>query len=292
MTAPNNEFNWFEFPIGGGQNKWRVRPTAVGTDNTPWDSLTPADIAKTNNPPTANRNQNTIKTYCEEFADFNLKFSFVSPNAKATFTLCTNANPTVAKVKGPQNWGNSGVKIFNLSATGGLEVQIHDSQSITAAIPSIDDVATNTGLNGCTLAQPGHLPFGQMCGSIYMKKVARRNTVNATAGWPVPTGSWNTFEIGFMAARYDAGGNRVRCPTITVKINGTAVLRKIGIANSMTNAREDDVYTHGPNKGAPLYCAGWKREKGPIFLQEHDNMVEFKEIEINPGYLFTVLRWG
>ncbi len=150
MGAGNQEFNWFEFT--NGAKKWRVRPTAVGTDDTKWDDLTPADIAKTDNPSATVRNKNTIQTYCE-FADFNLKLDFLCPDAKAIFTSCTS------KVKGPQNWGNSGVKIFNLSAGSGLEVQIHDSQPITVAIPGIDDVTVNTGLNGCATAQVGYVWF-------------------------------------------------------------------------------------------------------------------------------------
>ena len=90
-----------------------------------------------------------------------------------------------------------------------------------------------------------------------------------------------------MACRYDGNGNLVKLATVSVKINTTSVLTHIGIPNSMTMNRQDDDYPAGPNKGNPVYPGGanWKREFGPIYLQEHDNMIEFKDIRINPDWL-------
>ena len=88
-----------------------------------------------------------------------------------------------------------------------------------------------------------------------------------------------------MSPRYN-GATRVRCATISVRINGTAVLTKVAIPNALNQAsQEDDKYKHGPKQGQWIYCPGWKREKGYLILQEHDNMVDFKEIKIDAGWL-------
>ena len=90
-----------------------------------------------------------------------------------------------------------------------------------------------------------------------------------------------------MARRYDSNGSLTKLATVTVKINNVTVLHAFGIPNSMTSDRQDDEYLAGANKGDAVYpgTSGWKRESGFILLQEHDNMVEFKDIQINPDWL-------
>ena len=196
-------------------------------------------------------------------------------------------------VEGPRNWGNSGVKIFNLSAVNGAEIAISDfvwgkTEFATNAAPG-DTVPSD--VDKCESGTE-RLTYGQLCGAIYDKHspqakppiIAGVSAVND----PRPSGNdWNTLEIGFMACRYDGNGNLVKLATVSVKINTTSVLTHIGIPNSMTMNRQDDDYPAGPNKGNPVYPGGanWKREFGPIYLQEHDNMIEFKDIRINPDWL-------
>lgn len=90
-----------------------------------------------------------------------------------------------------------------------------------------------------------------------------------------------------MARRYNASGAVVKDATVTVKINNVTVLHRCANKNKMTEEQQDDDYLAGPNKGDPVYPGGdgWKREFGFILLQEHDNMVQFKDIRINPDWL-------
>ena len=92
-----------------------------------------------------------------------------------------------------------------------------------------------------------------------------------------------------MAARYDSGGALKKKATVTVKINGNAVLTHVGVPNFQpTDNKIPDKYLAGPNKGQWVYGTtgiGWTRDSGYILLQEHDNMVQFRDIRINPDWL-------
>lgn len=203
---------------------------------------------------------------------------------RSVWTDCNSA------VKGPRNWGNSGVKIFNFSAANGAEIAISDFVWPPGTAYNPADGLVPASVQVCTSGTQ-RLPYKQICGAIYDKTAPQSlpqiNPGTSAANDPTPNGTWNDLEIGFMARRYDASGTVVKLATVTVKINNVTVLHRVGIGNSMTSNQQDDDYLAGPNKGDPVYPGGnnWKREFGFILLQEHDNMVQFKDIRINPDWL-------
>lgn len=244
------EFNWLVTSSGA----WRVKPTSAIVEE----------------PPTTNRNQNTIATK-RHFTDFVLSFQFRCPDARNVFTVCDDENVRIAKTRGPQNWGNSGVKIFNKSASKGLEVQILDSRFDTPPNWS-SDVTLNTGHNGCSDDCNGHLPFGQICGSIYMKKVAKQDALYEALGWPYPIGCWNDMRIEFNTRVYNQSMEVLKNPSVRVFINSVNMIDE-SFDLSLT---ENIVQKNG------RYL-----ESGPIILQEHDNMVEFRNLSVEVAEQFV-----
>ena len=92
------------------------------------------------------------------------------------------------------------------------------------------------------------------CGGIY--KVGRP-LVNMCA----PPTQWQTYDITFRAPRFDSAGNSVSKPTLTVIHNGVKVHDK-------TEAR-------GPTTAS---LGGKASKPGGIYLQDHGNQVEFRNI--------------
>ncbi|WP_434739486.1 family 16 glycoside hydrolase [Micromonospora sp. SH-82] len=126
-----------------------------------------------------------------------------------------------------QNRGNSGVYLQER-----YEIQILDSYGD----PTLD---TNEA------------------GAVYLQKAP---DVNAAT----PPGTWQTYEIEYRAARYDAAGAKVENARVTVDWNGTRV--------------HDDVAVTGPTGGnIPEGPA-----TGSIRLQDHQNPVQFRNIWIEP----------
>ena len=245
------EFNWNIDSSG----IWQVKPTSACVE-----------------PPITNRNQNTIVTK-RNFTDFVLAFQFRCPNAREVFTVRNNANVRIAKTRGPQNWGNSGVKIFNNSASNGIEVQILDSKF--NHIPpcwSPSDINLNTGHNGCSTDNNGYLPFGQICGSIYMKAAASCDPLYEAQGWPSPTGQWNDMRIEFNTRVYDKSMNVLSNPIVKVFINNENVVDKQFDLSLTDNVVQEN---------------GRFYESGPIILQEHDNMVEFRGLSAGASGQFA-----
>lgn len=266
-------FNWREVP---GGTIWEVKPTATTL-------LSPPGSGQP-------RNTNTIKTKCL-YSDFNLQFYFRCPNMRDEWDDCDSA------VQGPENWGNSGVKIFDLN---GYEVQILDSHNATNKGGGITD------LNGCDLGGSNPVNTFELCGALYKYRAPDSNPVqaasNAAGGDFVPNGAWNHMEIGFMAARYkweNVNGTwkwvKKRCATITVKITGAGtaqtVQHRIGLNPKFVLNKPAASY----NETADLVCDtvydtetvknGWCKARGPLFLQEHDSKVQFKGITIDPSWL-------
>jgi hypothetical protein len=92
------------------------------------------------------------------------------------------------------------------------------------------------------------------CGGIYSVKAP---LVNMCA----PPTQWQTYDITFQAPRFDSEGNRISKPTLTVLHNGVLIHDK-------TEAR-------GPTTAA---LGGKATEPGGIYLQDHGNPVQYRNI--------------
>ncbi len=138
-----------------------------------------------------------------------------------------NIDPLPEGLKG-QGRGNSGVYIQKR-----YEVQILDSYGIDP--PAFND-----------------------CASLYRQRPPDKNACKKT-------GEWQTYDITFRGARFDAAGAKTENARITVIHNGVTVHDNVELKDK-TGAGQKE----GP-------------EPGPIKLQDHDNKVRFRNIWIVPG---------
>jgi len=92
------------------------------------------------------------------------------------------------------------------------------------------------------------------CGGLYSLKDPDLNMC-------LPPLSWQTYDIDFMAARYDKDGKKSSNARVTVRHNGVVI--------------HDDVELPGPSPGAPNKESA---EPGPLFLQNHGNPVRYRNI--------------
>lgn len=100
------------------------------------------------------------------------------------------------------------------------------------------------------------------CGGIYSISPPRLNMC-------LPPLTWQTYDVKFTAATFDAAGKRSAWPRITVKLNGVLVHENLELAKDFTTA-------------APL-TSPLQKPEGPIYLQNHSNPVAFRNIWIVPG---------
>ena len=100
------------------------------------------------------------------------------------------------------------------------------------------------------------------CGGIYSISKPRLNMC-------LPPLAWQTYDVIFTAAKFDAAGKRTAWPRITVKLNGVLVHENLELAKDFT--------TSAPFK-TPLVNSA-----GPIHLQDHGNPVVFRNIWVVPG---------
>jgi len=100
------------------------------------------------------------------------------------------------------------------------------------------------------------------CGGIYSISKPRLNMC-------LPPLAWQTYDVVFTAATFDADGKRTAWPRITVKLNGVLVHENLELAKDFTTA--------APIK-SPL-----TNPEGPVFIQNHNNPVVFRNIWIVPG---------
>jgi len=84
----------------------------------------------------------------------------------------------------------------------------------------------------------------------------------------LPPLSWQTYDIDFTAATFDAVGKRLTWPRITVRLNGVLIQEDQELGKDFTTAAPI-------NK--PL-----TDEPGPMFLQDHQNPVYFRNIWVLP----------
>lgn len=80
-----------------------------------------------------------------------------------------------------------------------------------------------------------------------------------------PPLQWQTYDVNFTAARYDAAGKKTSDARLNVRLNGVVV--------------QPDVAVSGPTRAAPV---AENDQPGPIFLQNHGNPVRFRNIWLLP----------
>jgi len=99
------------------------------------------------------------------------------------------------------------------------------------------------------------------CGGIYSIAKPRLNMC-------LPPLAWQTYDVEFTAAEFDAEGKRTAWPRITVRLNGVLVHEDLELAKDFTPA-------------APITSPVEKPE-GPIYLQDHRDPVVFRNIWLVP----------
>ena len=100
------------------------------------------------------------------------------------------------------------------------------------------------------------------CGGIYSVSKPRLNMC-------LPPLAWQTYDVDFTAATFDAAGQRLTWPRITVRLNGVLVHENLELPKDFTTAAPI---------GAPL-----TGPEGPVYLQDHGNPVVFRNIWVKPG---------
>ena len=81
----------------------------------------------------------------------------------------------------------------------------------------------------------------------------------------LPPLTWQTYDVDFVAAKYDDTGKKTSNAKLTVKLNGVEVHRDVALPRTTTAA---------PVKESP--------EPGPIYLQNHGNPVRYRNIWVLP----------
>jgi hypothetical protein len=85
----------------------------------------------------------------------------------------------------------------------------------------------------------------------------------------LPPLAWQTYDVDFTAAKFDADGKRTAWPRITVRLNGVLVHEDLELPKDFTTAAPINKPLNGP--------------EGPVFLQNHSNPVVFRNIWVVPG---------
>lgn len=99
------------------------------------------------------------------------------------------------------------------------------------------------------------------CGGCYSLSKPRLNMC-------LPPLSWQTYDVDFTAATFDAAGKRVIWPRMTVRLNGVVVHDDLELKKD---------FTASAPLSKPLDTAA-----GPVFLQDHGNPVVYRNIWILP----------
>ena len=92
------------------------------------------------------------------------------------------------------------------------------------------------------------------CGGIYQIAAPRLNLC-------YPPLAWQTYDIDFVAAKFDSDGKKVENARVTIRLNGVLI--------------HDDLVLP---RGTPGGVSDESKEPGPLFLQDHGNPVAFRNI--------------
>ncbi len=84
---------------------------------------------------------------------------------------------------------------------------------------------------------------------------------------------WQTYDVDFTAARFDAEGKKLSNAKITVKLNGVVVHRDVELPRTTTAAPVKEGLSDGP-----------------IYLQNHGNPVRFRNIWVRPRDIDAEVR--
>lgn len=104
----------------------------------------------------------------------------------------------------------------------------------------------------------GDEPKDNWCGGIYKKA---KPLLSAS----LPPLTWQTYDVTFIAPKFDAAGKKISDAEITVYHNGKLI--------------HDHVKLDGPTPGGVSDQDG---PTGPLLLQDHDNPVRFRNIWVKP----------
>ncbi len=99
------------------------------------------------------------------------------------------------------------------------------------------------------------------CGGIYSISKPKLNMC-------LPPLVWQTYDVDFTAAKFDADGKRTAWPRITVRLNGVIVHEDLELNKDFTTAAP---------MSTPLVSP-----EGPVNIQDHGNPVFFRNIWIDP----------
>ena len=175
------------------------------------------------------------------------------------------------------NWYNGKIKDGCLQATGATSKQVFTDYSLhlefrTPYMPTARGQGRgNSGVYHSgrwetqVLDSFGLEGRGNEAGGIYSISAPRLNMC-------LPPLAWQTYDVDFTAARFDANGKRIAWPRITVWLNGFVVHEDLELAKTFT--------TSAPVTGELL------NGEGPIYLQNHTNPVVYRNIWI------TTLKTG
>ncbi|MBL8854157.1 MAG: DUF1080 domain-containing protein [Planctomycetaceae bacterium] len=96
------------------------------------------------------------------------------------------------------------------------------------------------------------------CGGVYSIAKPKLNMC-------FPPLTWQTYDVEFHAAKFDATGKKTTDAWMTVKLNGVVIHEKLALTHATTAAP----LSEGP-------------EPGPVYLQDHGNPVRFRNIWVKP----------
>lgn len=99
------------------------------------------------------------------------------------------------------------------------------------------------------------------CGGIYSVSKPRLNMC-------LPPLAWQTYDVDFTAAKFDADGRRTAWARITVRLNGILIHKDLELPKDFTTS-------------API-TSPLATPEGPVFIQDHTNPVMFRHIWITP----------